>query len=99
MSNKNNDSPSNPSRRKLLRNAGLVGAAVASGGGVGSIANAQAATSMQVTAPVREALVVLTAAESLTLEANTDRILPSDESGPGAREARAVHYIDLSLAS
>jgi gluconate 2-dehydrogenase gamma chain len=48
---------------------------------------------------IREALETLTAAEVETLEAVVDRILPSDETGPGAREARAVHYIDRSLAS
>lgn len=99
MAEKNNQSPANPSRRNLLKSASLVGAAVASGG-----AATQAVVGQNRATPVsqprsREALEVLTAAEAETLEAITDRIIPSDENGPGAREARAVHYIDRSLAS
>ena len=48
-------------------------------------------------APVREALETLTAAESDTLEAIVARIIPTDENGPGAAEARAAHYIDRAL--
>ena len=47
----------------------------------------------------REALEVLTAEEAETLEAICDCLIPSDEHGPGAKEARAVHYIDRALAS
>jgi len=42
-------------------------------------------------APPREALETLTAAESDTLEAIVARLIPSDENGPGAAEARAAH--------
>src|SRR6266498_3175228 len=45
-------------------------------------------------APVREAYETLTAAESDVLEAVTARLIPADATGPGAREARAAHYID-----
>ena len=38
------------------------------------------------------------ALESATLDAFASRIIPSDENGPGAHEARAVHYIDRALA-
>lgn len=97
MATNNNDKPADPSRRNLLKGASLVGAAVA-----GSTAGVLAAQDNPV-APVppqaREALEVLTAAEAETLDAMIDRILPSDENGPGAREARAVHYIDRSLAA
>ncbi len=89
------DQPRDPSRRNLLKGAGIVGA--------GTIAtSAMPAASAQqplATAPALEALEVLTAAEAEILEAICDRIIPSDENGPGAREARAVHYIDRSLAS
>src|SRR5438477_1311656 len=44
-----------------------------------------------------EALETLTAAEADTLEAIAARIIPSDENGPGATEARAAHYIDRAL--
>jgi len=40
----------------------------------------------------------LSAAEATTLEAMVARLLPSDENGPGATEARAAHYIDRALA-
>jgi gluconate 2-dehydrogenase gamma chain len=49
-------------------------------------------------APPREAYETLTAAESDVLEAMTGRLIPTDGSGPGAREARAAHYIDRALA-
>jgi gluconate 2-dehydrogenase gamma chain len=39
----------------------------------------------------------LTAAESDVLEAVTARLIPADGNGPGAREARAAHYIDRAL--
>ncbi len=98
MAEKKNQSPADPSRRNLLKSAGLVGAAVASSGTAArAVGQSRAVAAGQLR--TREALEVLTAAESETLEAITDRIIPSDENGPGAREARAVHYIDRSLAS
>ena len=45
----------------------------------------------------REPLENLTAAESDLLEAICARIVPTDANGPGAREARAAHYIDRAL--
>ena len=44
-----------------------------------------------------EALETLTAAEADTLEAIVARLIPTDENGPGATEARAAHYIDRAL--
>jgi gluconate 2-dehydrogenase gamma chain len=49
------------------------------------------------TAPQREPIENLTAAEADLLEAICARIIPTDASGPGAREARAAHYIDRAL--
>lgn len=88
--------PDNPGRRNLLKGAGLVGA-VALGGSGGLIAQQQASARNE-PPPVREALEVLTAAEVETLEIVCDRLIPSDDNGPGAREARAAHYIDRALA-
>ena len=48
-------------------------------------------------APRLEALETLTAAEADTLEAIVARLIPTDENGPGATEARAAHYIDRAL--
>jgi gluconate 2-dehydrogenase gamma chain len=40
---------------------------------------------------------VLSAADAATLAAVCARIIPTDESGPGATEARAAQYIDRAL--
>ncbi len=103
--NNNNDlpgnSPSNPSRRNLLKGAGVVGAAAVSSVAGSSVLAADSAAERLHTrvASSREALETLTAEEAATLEAICDCLIPSDEHGPGAKEARAVHYIDRSLAS
>jgi gluconate 2-dehydrogenase gamma chain len=47
--------------------------------------------------PRLEALETLTAAEADTLEAIVARLIPTDENGPGATEARAAYYIDRAL--
>ena len=46
---------------------------------------------------VQEPFETLTAAESDTLEAIVSRLIPTDDNGPGAAEARAAHYIDHAL--
>ena len=77
-----------PSRRDLFKGAALAGAAV----------SGASAVQAQPPAPVRrEALEALSATEADVLEAFCARLIPSDETGPGAREARAAHYIDRSL--
>ena len=45
----------------------------------------------------REPLEHLTAEESDILEAIAGRLIPTDANGPGAKEARAAHYIDRAL--
>lgn len=93
--------PTDPSRRKLLKSAGLAGAAAVGGVASGQLIAADSpgsAIDIRGSAP-REALEALTAEEAETLAAVCDCLIPSDEHGPGAREARAVHYIDKSLAS
>ena len=80
--------PGKPSRRDLFKGAALA-----------SVAAAGAAQAQPPAAPVRrEALETLSATEADVLEAFCARLIPSDETGPGAREARAAHYIDRSLA-
>src|SRR2546425_9564842 len=89
------------SRRDLLKRAGMLGAATAVQ--VGGLAPAGAAeparkvAQLRAAMPVRESLETLTAAESDTLEAIVARLIPTDENGPGAAEARAAHYIDRAL--
>jgi gluconate 2-dehydrogenase gamma chain len=95
------------SRRELLKRAGIVGtaavipaapfappAAPSPQAPTGAVAPAQAPAA----APTREALVTLSAAESDILEAIVARLIPTDEHGPGAAEARAANYIDRALA-
>jgi gluconate 2-dehydrogenase gamma chain len=95
MANKDKTEPTNIGRREMMKRVGVAGAAVAVPAvDLGKPARAQAQTAH---APVREALETLTAAESDTLEAIVARIIPTDENGPGAAEARAAHYIDRAL--
>ena len=82
--------PAKPSRRDLLKGAGVVAAV----SGAAGAAQAQPPAA----AVRREALETLSATEADVLEAFCARLIPSDETGPGAREARAAHYIDRSLA-
>ena len=84
----------NNSRRKALKGVAAMGAAAALPAGMLPPAVARAADA----APQRGALQALTASESAILEAMVARLIPSDESGPGAKEARAADYIDRSLA-
>ena len=86
------------SRRALLKQAGVAGAVAL--GSSAPLANAASGSRPggSNSIPVREAFETLTAAESETLDAVLDRILPSDGNGPGAREARAIQFIDHALA-
>lgn len=72
-----------PSRRTVLAGAAVVPAAVLT-------SSAQTAS-----AQTRDAL---TPAQMRTLEAFVDRLIPSDELGPGAVAAGAHRYIDTQLA-
>ncbi len=95
------ETPVNPSRRKLLKGVGLAGAAAVSTIATSHVIAADSTSTngnSKAIAP-REALEALTAEEAETLAAICDCLIPSDKNGPGAREARAVHYIDKSLAS
>jgi gluconate 2-dehydrogenase gamma chain len=74
------------SRRVLLARAAALGTA----GMVASVA-AQSPVAR------REPLETLTPDEAEILEAITARLIPTDENGPGAEEARAAQYIDRAL--
>lgn len=97
--NNNNQPPRSPSRRNLLKGAGLVGSALAGSTVMPAVLGAENSAAQAAAIPLREALETLTMAEADTLEAMVDRILPADESGPGARQAGALYYIDRSLAA
>jgi len=100
--NKNDQSESELSRRALLFRAGIVvGAAIIpTVPALISTESAEAAVLSQQTAaaaPEGE-LKTLTRLEYDTLDAICSRIIPTDENGPGAREAKAVRYIDWGLS-
>jgi gluconate 2-dehydrogenase gamma chain len=86
------------SRRELLKRAGIAGAAVVVAPSVAGGAVAGAAQTPAAVPIAREPLEALTAAEADILEAVCARLIPTDENGPGAKEARAAHYIDRALA-
>ena len=93
------DAPRDVSRRNLFKQVGLAGAAAAFSETTvaPAVVPASAQSPATVTAPRREALETLTAAEADMLEAIVARLIPTDETGPGAAEARAAHYIDRAL--
>jgi gluconate 2-dehydrogenase gamma chain len=74
------------SRRDLLKQAGALGM-------VGVVAPFQG----RIGGLEKPALQTLTAPEAELLDAVVGRLIPSDELGPGAKEAGAVHYIDRAL--
>ena len=90
------------SRRELLKRAGFAGVLAAANPVRALVApvthGAEAPPSVQADTIGREALETLTPAEATTLEAIAARLIPSDENGPGAVEARSVRYIDRALA-
>jgi gluconate 2-dehydrogenase gamma chain len=91
--------PNALSRRSLFKQLGLAGAATAvSGTSLVPRAAEPAPPAASAQMPAREALETLTAAEADALEAIVARLIPTDENGPGATEARAAHYIDRALA-
>lgn len=90
------------SRRDLLKVASAAGAAAL------APASLEAATSgavLRTTPPVAAVaraalgpLMNLTAAETEILSAMVDRLIPSDDLGPGALEAGALRFIDRALS-
>ena len=80
------------SRRELLKRLGMAGAVTFSLPGFDRVLAFQ-----RDVAKVADPAGVLTTAEAATLAAMCARIIPSDENGPGAAEARAAVYIDRSL--
>src|SRR5262245_5522754 len=94
-----NDKSAEVTRREVIKQAGLAGVAVAvSVTPLGCSPEPTATAAAPAATPVREALETLNAAEADALEAIVARLIPSDENGPGAKEARAAHYIDRALA-
>ena len=80
-------------RRELLRRLGITGAAAAVLPGLSHVLAFQQDVRRNDVVPAG----VLNATEAATLAAVSARIIPSDETGPGATEARASTYIDRAL--
>jgi gluconate 2-dehydrogenase gamma chain len=87
------------SRRSLFKQLGVAGTVAAvSETSLAPAIGAHPAHAASSPVPSGEALETLTAAEADVLEAIVARLIPTDENGPGATEARAAHYIDRALA-
>jgi gluconate 2-dehydrogenase gamma chain len=78
------------SRRELLKRAGLAGVVFTLPAGT--------ALAPRATGAMRQAPTTLTAAEATTLEAVLERLIPTDATGPGAREAQVLRFIQRALA-
>jgi gluconate 2-dehydrogenase gamma chain len=85
--------PSSPVRRRLLQAAaGAAAVALPSGG-----ASAQQAAESPAAQPAK-AYLFFNPAEAAFIEAALARLIPKDETGPGAMEAAVPEYIDRQLA-
>src|SRR3984893_13222236 len=92
-----NNPPHDVSGRGLVNRVDAGGAPAIAGAPLpprAAVAQEHAPQGHPAAVPQLEALETLTAAEADTLEAIVARLIPSDENGPGATEARAAHYID-----
>lgn len=90
MADSEDESTPGVSRREWLKTATLAGA-------VAAVPDAMLGQAPRPADVVREPLETLTPVEADALEAIVARLIPTDEHGPGAREARAAHYIDRAL--
>ncbi len=101
------------SRRDLLRTAGAAGAAALIPDAVGAVTEEKSETATPTTAANEAAgslapsdtapllagpLTNLTASETEILSAMIDRLIPTDELGPGALDAGVIQYIDRALS-
>ena len=86
------------SRRDLLKTAGAAGAAALVPAGATAAPSSSPTPSPVPTAPPAGPMMNLTAQETEILSAMVDRLIPSDELGPGALEAGALHFIDRALS-
>ena len=84
------------SRRDLFKRASVLGIAAA---GSATLVPPPASEAAPPQMEVLHAVEALTAQQFGTLSAITGRIIPTDETGPGAIEAHAANYIDKALNS
>jgi gluconate 2-dehydrogenase gamma chain len=96
---KGEPAPANPARRGFFRFAGVVAASAA------APASALAATHVATKAPqssatsAHHAYTFFNPEEAAFIEAATERLIPADENGPGARDAGVSFYIDKQLSA
>ena len=83
------------SRAEVIKRAGRLGAVAAlPTGAIGAVGTTTADAAVEAASALR----ALSPAEAATLEAVLERLLPSDATGPGAKEANVLRYVDWSLA-
>jgi gluconate 2-dehydrogenase gamma chain len=80
------------SRGLLIKRGGAMAVATAVGVPAALPAEVEAANL------AADQLKALSAAEAATLEAVLERLIPTDATGPGAKEANVLRYVDWSLA-
>ena len=86
--------PSRPlSRGELLKRAGVVGAAATVPGALASEAAVAASEGAE-----GARMLALSPSQARTIAAFCERLIPSDRTGGGAREANVIRYIDRALA-
>lgn len=95
------------SRRQFLARAAAGAGAVAGAGALASAGCTSAGMQAQhpshampaaATGPADESFVFFTTAQGRTVDAIAERMIPTDDLGPGAHDAGVVFYIDRALA-
>jgi gluconate 2-dehydrogenase gamma chain len=81
------------SRTELLKRAGVIGAAAA----VPAALTTEGGQAREELAQLRE-MTTLSPRDATTIGAVCERLIPSDATGPGAKEANVIRYIDRALA-
>ena len=96
MSDKHESGPEpGVSRRQLMKRGGALAGGALIAGGVSAVPVAPTAEAADL---LNNTLGVLSSSQAQTLEAVLERLLPTDATGPGAKEANVLRYIDWSLA-
>ena len=88
MTTQDESLPNDPGRRRLFQAMGAAG--------VASALPLLPAQAQQRAAPA-QAYIFLNPAEATFIEAAVARLIPKDETGPGAQEAGVPNYIDKQL--
>src|SRR5690625_950129 len=104
--NKDHDSKNTVSRRRFLKNTGMVAGGVVGGSLLGGLLTNQyqskedTKTKHTENHNLQEARMFFSREEDFnTLSAATERIFPEDDNGPGAIELGVPYFIDKQLAS